>query len=103
MTSAQRYWLVGTAILFAVILAVYHLEWSSHWRTYGYKWDAGVQLAVPFWLEYLDESATEVHGLYVRDGGSLIVGGVVPLLLIAAAGFVLLGAPKTRLPNKKAH
>lgn len=30
MTSAQRYWLSGFLLVFAFVLAVYHLEWARY-------------------------------------------------------------------------
>ena len=116
MTSGQRYWLSGLLLLFAVGLAVYHLEWTS----YDQNWETERRLVLPFYTTYrphvleADEPALNLragetvelsvqHGFYVRGSrgvaSGIVFGVVVPVILIGLSGFVAFG--RRRAPSER--
>jgi len=107
MTSAQRYWLSGFLVVFALALAVYFLEWTSYDQSY----ETEERLVLPLYTTYRPHVVTEDglegakrgdtvqlfvrHGIYVRHSrniaGGVIFGGLLPLVLIGGAGFIAFG------------
>ena len=111
MTSAQRYWFVGFLFVFAVVLTVYHFEWTGleDTVTHDGKFDSfpsEERSVLPVYETYrkiglLDDPNAEirnVHGIYVRRSRSVIqgviFGGLLPLVLIGLAGFIAFGKRK---------
>lgn len=110
MNARQRTWLAACLFVIGAALAAVALQWDARLGC-----DRGVQAVAFFstkdpWAEFgrrVEPPECQFgpggewleHGIYVRRGWSadaLLWGGLLPLVLFAAAGFVALGRGEKR-------
>jgi hypothetical protein len=108
MNHAQRMWSAGSLVVIGLLLVIFAVQWDARPpRDEGIRiltiyetnitkpFPAGLTPPPPGFI--LDSGEWLRHGFFVRrEWGrtALIWGGLIPLCLFAAAGFIALGGRK---------
>jgi hypothetical protein len=101
MTKSQRWWLAISLCIIGAALILIAFEWGTYWTE---RADRQPYLVFSFYKTVTEPPPgsripphVELTSIYIRQEwgrSALFWGGVIPLCLFAAAGFVALGREK---------